>query len=223
MPAPAPSSRPARAGWSTAHGWRSRRRGWSCCCSARSRRRSTCTTRPVVRCCWSSAPWCARSRTTSCCASDGCRNRSGCSDERRLRSESNGHAKPLCWPTACGRTERSEGRPVNGTWLTGAGLGLAAATGVLLAVRAAPPMRPVRLSDRVAPYLADTAPPSRLLARPTATSAPFTVARRLFGPVLAELVTALDRLIGGAASVRRRLRGLGSATTVEEFRIEQVL
>lgn len=112
---------------------------------------------------------------------------------------------------------------MSASWLAGAGLGLAAATGVLVAVRAAPPMRPVRLSDRLAPYLADTAPPSRLLARPTATSAPFTVARRLFGPVLAELVTALDRLIGGAPSVRRRLRGLGSATTVEEFRIEQVL
>lgn len=108
------------------------------------------------------------------------------------------------------------------SWL-GAGLGLLAALGVIIAVRATPPMRPVRLVDRMAPYLADTAPPSKLLERPSATSAPFTVARRLFGPVLGEAVGVLDRLIGGSSSVRRRLRGLGSSATVEEFRIEQVV
>jgi tight adherence protein C len=105
----------------------------------------------------------------------------------------------------------------------GALLGLLAATGVLVAVRAAPPMRQVRLADRMAPYLADTAVPSKLLARPTATSAPFAVARRLFGPSLGELVQRVDRLVGGASSVRRRLAGLGTGTTVEEFRLEQVL
>ena len=107
--------------------------------------------------------------------------------------------------------------------MLGAALGLAAASGVLLAVRAAPPMRPVRLADRIAPYLGDAAAPSRLLARPSATAAPFAVARRLFGPTLSELVAGLDRAIGGTASVRRRLAGLGSAASVEEFRIEQVL
>lgn len=108
-------------------------------------------------------------------------------------------------------------------WLIGAGLGLLAALGVLIAVRASPPMRPIRIADRIAPYLGDTAPPSRLLSRPSATSAPFTVARRLFGPALREAVSVLDRAVGGAASVRRRLAGLGRDTTVEDFRIEQVL
>jgi tight adherence protein C len=112
---------------------------------------------------------------------------------------------------------------VSPTWLVGAGLGLAAALGLILAVRATPPMRPVRLADRIAPYLGDTPPPSKLLARPSATSAPFTVARRLFGPVLGEAVALLDRVIGGSASVRRRLRGLGAGTTPEEFRVEQVV
>jgi tight adherence protein C len=107
-------------------------------------------------------------------------------------------------------------------WL-GAGLGLLAAAGVLLAVRASPPMRPVRLVDRMAPYLGDAPAPSKLLGRPSATSAPFAVARRLFGPVLGELVALADRLIGGSASVRRRLRGLGGPMTLEEFRIEQVV
>jgi tight adherence protein C len=108
-------------------------------------------------------------------------------------------------------------------WLLGGALGLIAATGVVIAVRATPGMRPIRLADRVAPYLGDTPPPSRLLARPSATSAPFTVARRLFGPVLGEAVALLDRLVGGASSVRRRLDGLGRRITVEEFRIEQVV
>lgn len=47
--------------------------------------------------------------------------------------------------------------------------------------------------------------------------------RRIFGPVLGEAVTFLDRVVGGAGSVRRRLSGLGSSMTIEEFRIEQVL
>lgn len=108
-------------------------------------------------------------------------------------------------------------------WLVGGGLGLVAALGVFLAARATPMLRPIRLADRMAPYLGDTPPPSRLLVRPSATSPPFTVARRLFGPVLAEAVTIIDRALGGASSVRRRLNGLGARTTLEEFRIEQVV
>ncbi len=102
-------------------------------------------------------------------------------------------------------------------------LGLMLAVGVILAVRAAPPMRPIRLADRVAPYLGDTPVPSKLLARPSATSAPFAVARRLFGPVLGEAMSVLDRVVGGASSVRRRLGGLGDRLTLQEFRFEQVL
>jgi tight adherence protein C len=109
------------------------------------------------------------------------------------------------------------------SWLVGALLGLLAASGTALAVRAAPPMRPVRLSDRIAPYLGDTTAPSKLLARPSASSTPFAVARRLFGPLLGDAGRFLDRLVGGAGSVRRRLRGLGSGLTVEEFRLEQVV
>ena len=107
--------------------------------------------------------------------------------------------------------------------VVGALFGLLFATGLLLAVRAAPPMRPVRLVDRVAPYLGDTPPPSKLLARPTATAVPFVVVRRMFGPVIGDAVGFVDRMVGGSVSVRRRLGGLGSGATVEEFRIEQVV
>lgn len=111
---------------------------------------------------------------------------------------------------------------MNGTWLGGL-LGLLAAMGAIVAVRAAPPMRRVRLQDRIAPYLIDAPLPSRLLAQPSATSAPFVVVRRLMGPVVGDAVRLLDRLVGGSASVRRRLGGLGDPTTLEEFRIEQVV
>ncbi|MDQ2957308.1 MAG: type II secretion system F family protein [Actinomycetota bacterium] len=107
-------------------------------------------------------------------------------------------------------------------WL-GALLGLLVALGAILALRAAPPLRPVRLSERIAPYLADAPAPSRLLARPDSVSNPFGMARRLLGPLTGDAVRWLDRLVGGSESVRRRLGGLGSAASVEEFRIEQVV
>ncbi|CAN5509535.1 type II secretion system F family protein [soil metagenome] len=107
-------------------------------------------------------------------------------------------------------------------WL-GAGIGLVGALGVLLALRGAPPLRPLRLTDRIAPYLADAPAPSRLLAPPGRAAEPFIVVRRLLGPLIGELVHQLDRVVGGSESVRRRLGGLGTATGVEEFRVEQVV
>jgi len=109
------------------------------------------------------------------------------------------------------------------TWWLGAVLGLMAACGVLLAIRSAPPMRAIRIGDRIAPYLADTPAPSRLLAVSSGPAAPLELARRLLGPAATGLVRWLDRLVGGSASVRRRLGGLGSAVDIEEFRIEQLV
>jgi tight adherence protein C len=107
--------------------------------------------------------------------------------------------------------------------MSGAVVGVLLATGVLIVLRAAPPMRPIRLVERIAPYLGDAVVPSKLLARPAATSAPFVVIRRLFGPIVGDLISFVDRVAGGSSSVRRRLRGLGANTTVEEFRFEQVV
>lgn len=103
--------------------------------------------------------------------------------------------------------------------LLGGAVGLLFAVGVAVAVRASPPMRPVRLVDRVAPYVGDAPQPSRLLG----TGATTTSWRTLGGPVLAELTRTLDRVVGGRASVRRRLAGLGHDASVEDFRIEQVV
>jgi tight adherence protein C len=46
---------------------------------------------------------------------------------------------------------------------------------------------------------------------------------RLTAPLVADAVKMIDRIVGGQASVRRRLDALDSAMTVEQFRIDQVL
>ena len=115
-------------------------------------------------------------------------------------------------------------------WL-GATLGLAASIGLLLAVLGSPPLRPIRLADRIAPYLVEAPAPSGLLDRQQTgrqrsgrpDGSPTDILRRLLGPAASTTVRRLDRLVGGSESVRRRLGGLGSTSTVEEFRIEQVV
>jgi tight adherence protein C len=106
--------------------------------------------------------------------------------------------------------------------LEGAGLVLLAVAGVWLAVMSSPPMRRPRLDDRLAPYLRDTAQPSRLLAD-RHTVSPFPTLERLLGPLLRDLAVRVDRTVGGTVSVRRRLDQAGRDMTVEQFRVEQVL
>jgi len=89
--------------------------------------------------------------------------------------------------------------------VTGGVLGLAAAAGSLLAFHALPRRRRARLADRLEPYL----PATREVG-------PGTVAP---GPRAARV---LDRVLGGAASVRRRLAVLGDARTVLDVRLDQV-
>jgi tight adherence protein C len=107
--------------------------------------------------------------------------------------------------------------------LGGALIGLLLGLGLVLAVTATPPMRPIRLDQRLSPYLRDTPRPSRLLAGEQSQSTVLTAVRRLVGPVLADAVDMVDRLVGGRSAVRRRLAALGSRQTVEDFRVEQVL
>jgi tight adherence protein C len=107
--------------------------------------------------------------------------------------------------------------------IVGAGLGLLFVLGALLAVRSSPPLRRIRLADRLGPYLVDVSAPFRLLAGPLEPTGSFGALRRLFAPVLRDAVTVVDRLVGGTSSVRRRLAGLGARASPEEFRIEQVV
>ncbi|MDQ2848800.1 MAG: type II secretion system F family protein [Actinomycetota bacterium] len=105
--------------------------------------------------------------------------------------------------------------------LIGGLLGAVAAVGVLMAIMASPPLRRRSLADRVAPYLTDADVPSRLLAGDPPDRA--STVGRLLAPVLKDAVTFLDKVIGGQASVRRRLDALDSPMTVEQFRTEQVI
>ncbi|HEX2902884.1 MAG TPA: type II secretion system F family protein [Jatrophihabitans sp.] len=98
----------------------------------------------------------------------------------------------------------------------GALLGLALALGAMLVVVGAPPVRAVKLSQRLAPFLADRAAVAEFAVEPNPV-------RRWLKPALRASVRWLDRLVGGSESVRRRLGGLGSSSSVEEFRIEQVV
>ena len=106
--------------------------------------------------------------------------------------------------------------------LVGGLLGGLAAVGLLIAVAWSPPMRKTTLADRIAPYVGDAPAPSRLLSPSVPAGRPNVLAR-LTRPFAQDLVRVLDRLVGGQASVRRRLGALNSSMTVEEFRAEQVV
>lgn len=98
-------------------------------------------------------------------------------------------------------------------------LGGVAAGGAWLAVARILAMRRMDLSVRVLPYLRDlpSVTPVRAAATQTGT------ARAVFGPMLREAAERLERVVGGATSVRRRLERAGIDKSVHEFRIDQVI
>ena len=100
----------------------------------------------------------------------------------------------------------------------GALAGLGAASGLLLALTRLLVLRRPRLELRVLPYVRDLlpvhgAPPSRSRS----------VLGAVFGPSLRRAADGVDRLVGGAPSVRRRLVRAGLDLTVHDLRVQQVL
>ena len=96
----------------------------------------------------------------------------------------------------------------------GFGLGLVLVASRVLALR-----RPL-LAVRVLPYVRDLPEAER----PVAPDAPRTGAFwAVFGPAVASVADSLERLLGGNASIRRRLERGKLAMTVHDFRVEQVL
>lgn len=93
------------------------------------------------------------------------------------------------------------------------GGGLVLVAGRVVALRRTP------LEVRVLPYLRDLPRLERAGGRAVATT---PAAVGVFGPVLRSAADLVERVLGGAASVRRRLQRAGIAKTVHEFRIEQV-
>jgi tight adherence protein C len=77
------------------------------------------------------------------------------------------------------------------------------------------------LDARLQPYLRDTPRPSRLLVEPPRS--PLPVLARVAAPAIRDAARAVERVLGGATSVRRRLERAGRSPDVEAFRAQQVL
>jgi tight adherence protein C len=107
--------------------------------------------------------------------------------------------------------------------VTGAGLGLVLGLGLWLVLLRLPLSRRPTLDDRLAPYLRDTPRPSSLFTRRSPLSTPFPVLERLLRPVIADAAGAVERVLGGAPSARRRLERAGREPDVDAFRAEQVV
>ncbi|MDQ4055598.1 MAG: type II secretion system F family protein [Actinomycetota bacterium] len=107
--------------------------------------------------------------------------------------------------------------------LWGAALGAIGGLGVLLVVARILVIRRPQLSVRVLPYVRDLPQVGRTPSLRVAPSTPTAAAVGIFGPVLRSAADSVERVLGGAASVRRRLGRADIGKTVHEFRVEQVL
>jgi tight adherence protein C len=106
--------------------------------------------------------------------------------------------------------------------MLGALLGGVFGASLLLVVRRLPFRRKPSVDDRIGPYLRDIGG-SDVFLGVVDSGSPFYAFVRLFGPTLRAGAERLERILGGAVSIRRRLARAGIDRTVEEFRIEQVL
>lgn len=103
--------------------------------------------------------------------------------------------------------------------LVGGLLGAALGLGAWLIVVAVLDARRTPLAVRVLPFVRD-------LPRPDSapvTTAPSNAFTAVFGPMLASAGRGVERVLGGAASVRLRLQRAGLAMDVAQFRVEQVI
>ena len=110
--------------------------------------------------------------------------------------------------------------------LWGATLGAMCAAGLLLVVARVLAIRRPHLALRVLPYVRDLPRVGRAAAPEVAqmaSASPTAAAAGVFGPVLRAAADTVERLLGGATSVRRRLERANIDKTVHEFRVEQVL
>ena len=101
----------------------------------------------------------------------------------------------------------------------GALAGAACGYGLYLVVRVAFGRRPA-LEVRVLPYIRDL---PQVSAQPVVGARPPGPFRAVFGPVVVAAAGSVERVLGGAASIRRRLDRAGLDLTVRDFRVEQVM
>ncbi|WP_239308168.1 type II secretion system F family protein [Frankia sp. Cj3] len=106
---------------------------------------------------------------------------------------------------------------------TGALIGLLAGVGLAIVVLRSPAVRRIRLADRIDPYLRDTPAQSRLLADRARPAASRSGLEELLRPFIADAAHRLDRFLGGRAALQRRLTQAGGRTSIEDFRVQQVV
>lgn len=107
-------------------------------------------------------------------------------------------------------------------------LAMAAALGVLLGlglwtlVALLPRIGAGRLTERIAPYVLDVSAEAREL-RARRGGEPGSLLAELVAPLVARVGRGITTLLGGDATVERRLRQSGSTITVTAFRARQLL
>jgi tight adherence protein C len=104
--------------------------------------------------------------------------------------------------------------------LWGALCGAGVAAGLLLVATRVLVLRRPQLDVRVLPYVRDLPQADLPVVVPASQAGAF---RALFVPVLASAAHTLERVLGGNASIRRRLERANLPMTVHDFRVEQVL
>jgi tight adherence protein C len=105
----------------------------------------------------------------------------------------------------------------------GALLGATAGLGLALVVARLHAIHRPTLALRVLPYVRDVPRLDRPAPMDEPTSSPVSAAAGVFGPALRAAAAGVERVLGGASSVRRRLARAALDTTVHDFRVEQVL
>ena len=105
----------------------------------------------------------------------------------------------------------------------GALLGAVAGAGLLLTMSRVAVVRRPPLGSRVLPYVRDLPQVGRAPVVRPAPASPLAAATSVFGPALRSAADVVERLLGGAHSVRRRLARAGLELSVHEFRVQQVL
>ncbi len=102
------------------------------------------------------------------------------------------------------------------------GLGIVLGLGLWTLAAALPTLGAGRLADRVAPYVLDVSADAREL-RARRSGEPGTVIAELVAPLVARVLRGVAALLGGDATVERRLRQAGSRLGVSAFRGRQLL
>lgn len=109
-----------------------------------------------------------------------------------------------------------------GTVAAGAVIGLVLGIGLALIAGRLPWLRQRDLAGRIDPYLRRS--PGNALLESSGTPARSRILiETLLGPIAVRIIGVLERLTGGADQLEKRLRMAGRRTSVDSFRIEQVV